>query len=392
MIERCADPDTVNQNNGRSGKDANTLLGSIHTFDPAAGCDASAFQPCSDRALANHKVVTDSFRSIYSINSGIAEGTAVAVGRYPEDSYQGGNPWYLNTLAAAEQLYDALYTWKRQGSITVTSVSLAFFRDLDSSITAGTYPSASSTYTTLYNAVSAYADGYMNVIATYAQSNGSLSEQFSKSNGAPLSAYDLTWSYAAFLTAAARRAGVVPASWGESTASSVPSACVATSAVGTFSSATATSFPASQTPISGSVSSVSASTTAIPTSVAGASSTTKTKTSSPSSTCAAATSVAVTFDETVTTQYGQTIKIAGNDTTLGNWNTGSAVALSAADYTSSDHLWFVTLSFAPGTVIQYKFINVASNGAVTWEADPNHTYTVPASCATAVTKADSWQG
>jgi hypothetical protein len=49
---------------------------------------------CSDRALANHKVVTDSFRSIYTINSGIVEGSAVAVGRYPEDSYQGGNPWY----------------------------------------------------------------------------------------------------------------------------------------------------------------------------------------------------------------------------------------------------------------------------------------------------------
>ncbi len=93
---------------------------------------------CSDRALANHKVVTDSFRSIYSINSGIPEGTAVAVGRYPEDSYQGGNPWYLNTLAAAEQLYDALYTWNKQGYITVTATSLAFFRDFSSSVTAGT--------------------------------------------------------------------------------------------------------------------------------------------------------------------------------------------------------------------------------------------------------------
>jgi hypothetical protein len=51
------------------------------------------FSSCSDIALANHKVVTDSFRSIYTINSGIAEGTAVSVGRYPEDSYQGGNPW-----------------------------------------------------------------------------------------------------------------------------------------------------------------------------------------------------------------------------------------------------------------------------------------------------------
>jgi glucoamylase len=35
----------INVNNGRSGKDANSILGSIQTFDPSAGCDASTFQP-----------------------------------------------------------------------------------------------------------------------------------------------------------------------------------------------------------------------------------------------------------------------------------------------------------------------------------------------------------
>lgn len=82
-----------NTGGGRSGKDSNSILTSIHMFDPAASCDASTFQPCSDKALANHKVVTDSFRSIYAINNGIARGVGVAVGRYPEDTYQGGNPW-----------------------------------------------------------------------------------------------------------------------------------------------------------------------------------------------------------------------------------------------------------------------------------------------------------
>ena len=99
----------------------------------------------------------------------------------------------------------------------------------------------------------------------------------------------------------------------------------------------------------------------------------------------------MTFDETVTTTYGETIKISGDVSALGNWATGSAVALSAADYTSSNPLWFVTLSLAPGTVIQYKYINVDSSGDVTWEADPNHTYTVPATCATAATVSNTWQ-
>lgn len=83
----------INEDNGRSHIDANTLLGSIHTFDTSAGCDDSTFQPCSSKALANLKVVTDTFRSIYKINAGIQEGHAIAVGRYPEDVYQGGNPW-----------------------------------------------------------------------------------------------------------------------------------------------------------------------------------------------------------------------------------------------------------------------------------------------------------
>ena len=85
-------------NNGRSGLDANSLLGSIHTFDPNAQCDDTTFQPCSSRALSNHKLLVDSFRSIYTINGGKNASSAVAVGRYPEDSYMGGNPWYIVTF------------------------------------------------------------------------------------------------------------------------------------------------------------------------------------------------------------------------------------------------------------------------------------------------------
>jgi len=230
----------------------------------------------------------------------------------------------------------------------------------------------------------------MNVIATYAQSNGSLSEQFSKTNGSPLSAYDLTWSYAAFLTAAARRAGVVPYSWGEPSASSVPAVCLSTGVQGSYTTATATSFPASQTPATGTVTTTGTATTATTTAQSGTTTSTSIA-SSTSSSCTAATSVAVTFDEIVTTIWGQTIKICGNDSILQDWNTGSAIPLSASQYTSSDPLWDVTITFPAGEVIQYKYINVASDDSVTWEADPNHTYTVPATCATAVTVSNTWQ-
>ncbi|KAK7430540.1 glycoside hydrolase 15 protein [Neonectria magnoliae] len=369
----------INTNDGRTGKDANTVLAAIHNFDPSLGCDDATFQPCSQKSLANLKQVVDSFR-FYNINSGISAGTAIAIGRYSEDSYYNGNPWYLNTLAVAEQLYDAIYVWKKAGSITVSDTSLSFFKDLSSSVSAGTYSSSSSTYTTLLNAASTYADGFVNIISKYAATNGSMAEQFSKNNGTPLSADDLTWSYAAFLTAAARRAGVVPPSWASGSSSSVPGTCQATSIAGSYSSATATSFPPSQTPISGTV------TIPVPTG-------TKTKTSSSSTAtgCAIAPTVSVTFESLVTTSFGDTVKIVGNIAALGNWNTNNAVSLSASEYTSSHPLWKVTIPLAAGQTIEYKYINIKSGGTLTWEKDPNRSYTVPKTCSTTATKADSWQ-
>lgn len=342
------------------------------------GCDAATFQPCSDKALSNLKVVVDSFRT-YGINSGIAEGTAIAVGRYIEDVYYNGNPWYLNTLAVAEQLYDALYVWQAQGSIQVTDVSLAFFQDLWADVATGEYSSSSSGYSTLFDAVSSYADGFVNVVATYTPSGGSLSEQFSKSDGTPLSASDLTWSYAAFLTAVARRAGIVGPSWADAAATSVPGTCQATSVVGSYTSVSPSPFPASQTPITG-----------VPpptTTTSGG----NVPTSTTTDTCRIATKVAVTFDARVTTQFGQTVKIVGDIAALGGWDTDDAVEMDASDYTSANPLWKVTISLAAGQVIEYKYINVASDGSVTWESDPNRTYTVPASCATVATKEDSWK-
>lgn len=164
----------ANFGGGRSGKDINTVLGSIHTFDPQATCDDATFQPCSARALANHKVVTDSFRSIYAINSGRAENQAVAVGRYPEDSYYNGNPWFLTTLAAAEQLYDALYQWDKIGSLAITDVSLPFFKALYSSAATGTYASSTTVYKDIVSAVKAYADGYVQIVVRQVPSSLSL--------------------------------------------------------------------------------------------------------------------------------------------------------------------------------------------------------------------------
>jgi len=153
-----------NLDGGRSGKDSGTLLGINYAFNPRAGCDDATFQPCSARALASHHKLMDTFRDLYDINADRSQDQAVAIGRYPEDQYSGGNPWFLCTLAAAEQLYSAIYQWNRLGSITITQVSLPFFQNLHPSAVPGTYVSSTEIYYQLVDAVHTYADGFMRIV------------------------------------------------------------------------------------------------------------------------------------------------------------------------------------------------------------------------------------
>ncbi|KAG0141294.1 hypothetical protein CROQUDRAFT_674179 [Cronartium quercuum f. sp. fusiforme G11] len=170
----------INVENNRSGLDASTILASIHTFSPDLGCDERTFQPCSSRALANHKRVVDSFRTIYEINRAASSNTPVAIGRYPEDDYYGGNPWYSTTLAAAEQLYDALNMWQQLNQVNVTEISLEFFQAIAPGISVGSYGSDSPIFHLIISNVQSYAEGFLSIIRNYTPPLGPIHEQFSK--------------------------------------------------------------------------------------------------------------------------------------------------------------------------------------------------------------------
>jgi glucoamylase len=323
----------INTNDGRTGKDVNSIISSIHTFDPNSKCTDATFQPCSSRALANHKAVTDSFRSVYGINNGVAQGKAVAVGRYSEDVYYNGNPWYLATTAAAEQLYSAAYQWDKIGSISVDSVSLPFFKDILPSVAVGSYAKGSTTYTSIINAVRTYADGYMAIVQKYTPSNGGLAEQFNKATGAPLSAVDLTWSYAAFITATERRNGIVSPTWGEASNNVPPQSCTGTPQCNSK----------------------------------------------------------VTFNVRANTNVGQNVFVVGQLQQLGNWSPQNAQPLSASKYTSSDPLWYAAIDLPASTVFEYKYIKKNSDGTIVWESDPNRRFTTTSGCGTTATVNDNWR-
>ncbi|KAF9732153.1 hypothetical protein PMIN06_005382 [Paraphaeosphaeria minitans] len=110
---------------------------------------------------------------------------------------------------------------------------------------------------------------------------------------------------------------------------------------------------------------------------------TASKTSSTAVSTPTSGTVAVKFNEKVTTVVGQTIKIAGSISQLGSWDTSKAVALSASQYTSSNPLWSATINLPAGTSFEYKFIKVESSGSVTYESGDNRKYTVPTTSSTA---------
>ncbi|KAF4331727.1 glucoamylase [Fusarium beomiforme] len=322
----------INVQDGRTGLDANSILSSIHTFDPSSKCTDSTFQPCSSRALANLKAVVDSFRSIYGVNKNRGKGKAAAVGRYSEDVYYDGNPWYLTTLAAAEQLYAAVYQWKKIGSITIDDISMPFFGDIMPKVSKGTYRKNTETYKTIVKAVTSYADGFVSIVQSYTPKDGSLAEQFDKSTGAPKSAVHLTWSYAAFISAAERRSGIVPPGWGESSANKVPGICEA----------------------------------------------------------APSCDITITFNlKNVDVSSDQKVYIVGSVTELSNWAPKDGIALDASESTKGS--WTVKVKIPSNTSFEYKYIKKTSSGSVTWESDPNNKAVTGSKCGSSSTIDDEWK-
>ncbi|KAG9089655.1 hypothetical protein FRC07_012280, partial [Ceratobasidium sp. 392] len=200
----------------RDTVDIGSVFTTIRNFDPEAGCDNATFQPCSEYALRNLKAVVDSMRHTYTINNNRSETSAIAIGRFDKDTYVGGNPWYIATFAAAEQLYDAAYQWRHAGKIIITSLSLPFFQQIRSSTRVGTFGRGSNEFDELVSSVIKYADEFSLINKEYLPADGSMSEQFDRETGEPTSALRLSASYASAVTAFDRRRGYVPTPWGAS--------------------------------------------------------------------------------------------------------------------------------------------------------------------------------
>ncbi len=187
----------------RSGLDIATILGVLHS----AGND-DFYSVTSDRVLATSTHLKNSFKEIYKINHNSNLG--VAIGRYPEDTYDGlrtdslGNPWFLATLAYAEYYQKVKRSFTQQKSLNINETNKVFFAELlgEKSISKLKKISLKSTAgKNLIKALDSQIDGFYKRVNYHSSRSGSIAEQMNRDNGYMQGARDLTWSYAAYLSA-----------------------------------------------------------------------------------------------------------------------------------------------------------------------------------------------
>ncbi|GAA5889397.1 hypothetical protein JCM6882_000731 [Rhodosporidiobolus microsporus] len=249
-----------NETHGKTSElDVAVVLAVLHagrtsgwaTLTTSAGLpvEAAPFE-AAEKVLATLATVVEEMGKLYPLNKGRREkGEAVALGRYPEDVYDGvgvtiAHPWYLCTSGAAEFLYlliSDLASLSSTSSTHTVHITPLLHRSLTSLLPTldpplpapgSTLDPSSPALTALAHGLFSLADSFLSVVQEYVGVDGQLSEQFER-DGKPKGseaheggkledskkdpqtgeeveaigrgAKDLTWSYAAFVTAVEER-------------------------------------------------------------------------------------------------------------------------------------------------------------------------------------------
>jgi glucoamylase len=211
---------TLNRDGGiaykNSGLDVAVILGVLH----ARGSD-EYFGVSDDRVQKSAVAIEDGFRNAYAINSNGLAG--IAIGRYPEDTYNGyntgghGNPWFLATLALGEYYYRLAAKVESAASYDVTPLNRSLLAHLPlPSSTLSRLSRASkiagpgADLDLLVSALREKGDAFLERVRYHVARDGAMSEQMNRDTGLMQGAHDLTWSYAAFLTAYRARLAASP--------------------------------------------------------------------------------------------------------------------------------------------------------------------------------------
>jgi glucoamylase len=178
---------------GAPGKelDMAVILATLH-----AGGAFGAHSVLDPKVQATLTALEELFEAEYLINRSRPSERGPAMGRYANDSYYSGGAYYFATLAAAEFYFRLAAALGSGAELMVVEENRRFRERL------GIGQSNSDRSAQAKLAVGR-GDAFMRTVQAYTPPGGELSEQFDQSSGAQTSARQLSWSYAAFITAAA---------------------------------------------------------------------------------------------------------------------------------------------------------------------------------------------
>jgi len=193
-----------------SGLDTAVILGVLHGEVPGR-----SFSVIDDYVLATALRIRDEFDGLYGVNSDHSDRPGIAIGRYPEDRYDGyrtdsqGNPWFLAGNGFAEYYYRVAGALGARGEIRLTATNLVFFQSLLAPGQAAALSQGTklNRWHGLFGTILANLchEGDDFIRRTLLHADGALSEQFHRTTGRMTAAPDLTWSYSSLISALVHR-------------------------------------------------------------------------------------------------------------------------------------------------------------------------------------------
>lgn len=190
----------------------------------SVGCSCNQDFGISDpRTIATAQKLKDVFEKLYPINLTYPK-LGTAIGRYPEDTYNGyesgrvGNPWFLTTAALASYSYRLAWSLKKEESFIITEITQPYFKyilrnnpELQKAFEIGTTIKTNSPlFQELFKALFKEGDRYLKRVRFHMDSDGSMSEQFNRTTGYMQGAENLTMSYTAFIRSVLSRNNLIP--------------------------------------------------------------------------------------------------------------------------------------------------------------------------------------
>lgn len=85
----------------------------------------------------------------------------------------------------------------------------------------------------------------------------------------------------------------------------------------------------------------------------------------------------VRFEAVVDTAWGESARLVGDHPALGAWDPARGVPMDPAAWP----VWSAHVELPAGETVRFKVVRVAADGAVTWPAGPDATFTVPSTGA-----------